>query len=536
VKSFSHLPKGRFWAVLALPLAILSGSLNAQSVDDFLLIDAAADVAIGPLTDGATIDLTVVGEEISIETLTSGSVGSVVLNLSGAEVNNRTESVAPYTLFGDIGTPPVDYIEWTPTAGAYTLTATPYTGTGGSGTAGTPLTISFTVAGSGGGGTPPSSGGEFLEVGGLVVIEAESEGVVGDWDLNTGVSGFTGSGYIEWKTGNFSTSIDPAGSGIITYEILIQNPGRYRFLLRSASPNSTEYNDVWARFPDNPVFREQGGVFSTPIFSSGNWFKVYQNVSGDNWTYSTKHVDFDPHDIYMDFPTAGVYRFQFSGRSTRFKIDRFVIYDENVVSFSTASSPSTPESPRNVVAPPCDAPINLTSEVLAPTAARLTWDAVPDAVGYQFQGRAVGTPNWRSKVTLSDGGVVNVLLPGVNYEWRVRTACPTDTSEFSSIETFSTPTSFINAGTTEPAYPALREAADAWTLQPNPARHMVTLQGAQAGWTAIVHDLAGRVVIQEVLTEGRQLNLSGLADGLYQVRLMDASGEAQGQQSLMVQR
>lgn len=533
VKTFPYLPTRRALAAFGLPAAFLIGSLNAQAVDDFLLIDAAADVSLGSLADGATIDLASVGSEISIEAVTSGSVGSVVLQLSGTETNNRTESVAPYTLFGDVGTPPVDYNSWTPTPGAYTLTATPYTAAGGSGTAGTVRTINFTVTGAGG--PPVSAGGEFLEIGGLVVIEAESEGVYGDWDLNTTVSGFTGSGYIEWKTGNFSTSIDGEGSDPITYEILIQNPGRYRFLLRSAAPNSTEHNDVWARFPDNTVFREKSGVFSAPVFGSDSWFKVYQNVSGNTFTYSTKHVDFDPHDIYMDFPTAGVYRFEFSGRSTRFKIDRFVIYNEDSVSFSTASNPATPESPRNVVIT-CNPPSNLNTEVLTTTAARLTWDLVAEADGYQFEGRAVGAPNWRQKFTNSDGGVLDVFNPGQSYEWRIRSGCAGDTSAYSPIQTFTMPTSLEGDGSVElSSYPMFRESAG-WNVQPNPASVLVTLQGAQAGWTAAVLDLTGRVVVQEVLTEGRQLSLSGLADGLYYVRLHNASGEAQGQQSLVVQR
>jgi hypothetical protein len=39
----------------------------------------------------------------------------------------------------------MDYDPWTPAAGAHTLTATAYTGAGGTGTAGPPRTIRFTV-------------------------------------------------------------------------------------------------------------------------------------------------------------------------------------------------------------------------------------------------------------------------------------------------------------------------------------------------------------------------------------------------------
>ena len=51
--------------------------------------------------------------------------------------------MAPYALFGDNGLG--DYSPWVPAVGSYTLTARPYTGSGGTGTAGTALTISFSV-------------------------------------------------------------------------------------------------------------------------------------------------------------------------------------------------------------------------------------------------------------------------------------------------------------------------------------------------------------------------------------------------------
>jgi Tol biopolymer transport system component len=58
----------------------------------------------------------------------------VVFNLNGTL---QTDDTAPY-----------DFTNWTPAVGSYTLTATPYSGAGGTGTPGTPLTIHFTVTGS----------------------------------------------------------------------------------------------------------------------------------------------------------------------------------------------------------------------------------------------------------------------------------------------------------------------------------------------------------------------------------------------------
>ena len=66
----------------------------------------------------------------------------MVFNLTGAQTVNQTESVSPYALFGDNSG---DYNNWTPAVGNYTLKATPFSGGGGTGTAGTAATINFKV-------------------------------------------------------------------------------------------------------------------------------------------------------------------------------------------------------------------------------------------------------------------------------------------------------------------------------------------------------------------------------------------------------
>jgi N-acetylneuraminic acid mutarotase len=68
-------------------------------------------------------------------------VGSVLFGLDG-NPNYRTENGAPYALNGNNGNV---YVNWSPTVGQHTITATPYTGSGLTGTVGTPLTITVNV-------------------------------------------------------------------------------------------------------------------------------------------------------------------------------------------------------------------------------------------------------------------------------------------------------------------------------------------------------------------------------------------------------
>jgi len=113
-----------------------------SQVVDFTLINAATDQPIRTLTSGSEINLATI-KSLNIRANTSpGTVGSVKLVLSGKQTRTTTENEAPYALFGDKSG---NYNNWTPAVGSYTLKATPYTAANGSGTAGTALTINFTV-------------------------------------------------------------------------------------------------------------------------------------------------------------------------------------------------------------------------------------------------------------------------------------------------------------------------------------------------------------------------------------------------------
>ena len=124
---------------------------TAQQVSSFTLVNADINANspggdIQPLPTGTitTLNLaTLPTRRLNIRANTSpATVGSVVFALSGAATKNQTESVTPYALFSDNNGV---YNAWTPTVGNYTLTARPYSGGGGAGTAGTALTVTFRV-------------------------------------------------------------------------------------------------------------------------------------------------------------------------------------------------------------------------------------------------------------------------------------------------------------------------------------------------------------------------------------------------------
>jgi len=99
-------------------------------------------VIVNPLTNGANLDLfALCGSNcpVTIEAVTSvAPIESVRLVLTGATAQNRDDNSNPYTIPGTAG--------MILNTGAHVLTATPFSGNDAGGTAGTALTVNFTVS------------------------------------------------------------------------------------------------------------------------------------------------------------------------------------------------------------------------------------------------------------------------------------------------------------------------------------------------------------------------------------------------------
>jgi hypothetical protein len=152
------------WCLLLGCIGLLSigRPIYANNVTGFTLINSASNADIKPIVDGEVITLSLTGLQLNIRANTYPSVtGKVVFSLDGKS-DYRTEMVAPYSLAGDTDG---DYLDWTPSVGTHTLTATPYSPQG---VAGTSFTITFTVISS-----PPVSGGDPDSGTGGVVVRGE---------------------------------------------------------------------------------------------------------------------------------------------------------------------------------------------------------------------------------------------------------------------------------------------------------------------------------------------------------------------------
>jgi hypothetical protein len=114
-----------------------------NKVIQFILYDADTDQPMGPINYGDTLDIQ--GKPVNIEARVAFpdfDTESVKLHLSGATNGDRSERLAPYTMFGDTNG---DFLPGVLNAGMHYLTATPYTQDFGQGEAGQPVTVVFSV-------------------------------------------------------------------------------------------------------------------------------------------------------------------------------------------------------------------------------------------------------------------------------------------------------------------------------------------------------------------------------------------------------
>jgi hypothetical protein len=124
-----------------------SGATTSFGVSGLTLINAATNADIKPLVNATTLDMSA-GKQYSIRANVTGATKSVVFKLDGATI--RTESSAPFSIAGDnpITGGGTDYLPLTGlTNGTHTLVVSGFDAAGGTGNAGSAVTVTFTVTG-----------------------------------------------------------------------------------------------------------------------------------------------------------------------------------------------------------------------------------------------------------------------------------------------------------------------------------------------------------------------------------------------------
>lgn len=182
----------------------------------------------------------------------------------------------------------------------------------------------------------------FNEKDGLVLAEFEDAKFSGSWALKTNGNTYTGKGYMVWQGQQY---LNDPGTGKVTFNIKITNPGTYKFLWYNAvktGNNGTEHNDTWLRFADaddfygkkgtgSKVFPKGSGKNPNPNGSSKDgWLKIYRSGNNLDFIWQARTSDHDAHDIYVEFDNPGTYKMEVSARSSGHAIDKFVLFKNSM--------------------------------------------------------------------------------------------------------------------------------------------------------------------------------------------------------------
>lgn len=153
----------------------------------------------------------------------------------------------------------------------------------------------------------------------MLVFEAERFELKGDWRLGTDAKA-SGGKYIYFSGPNAYQERRPQND--ISYTFNIVNPGSYTLKWTMRQPEEERGtdlgNDAWFYFSGD-IARGSEGVLD-------HYYK-FVGRSDENFTLNgTAEVHHKSTWVTVDFPTAGAYTLNLSGRSHAFELDRIVLY------------------------------------------------------------------------------------------------------------------------------------------------------------------------------------------------------------------
>lgn len=193
------------------------------------------------------------------------------------------------------------------------------------------------------------SSATYEEINGMVVIEAESAALQGDWIYESkNPKDFTGEGFV--KSGE---------NGILSYSIKINQPGVYRLIARTTRTNEIgdRGNDSYILFegPDVRAYgfgnwydeiTDGGGMEGITkdvklydLYTENGWWKMSTHTNDDEWSWQATNAS-EAQGLWkffhFDIEKPGLYTLKLKQRSSGHKIDRFHIFSEEVDWATTA--------------------------------------------------------------------------------------------------------------------------------------------------------------------------------------------------------
>ena len=197
--------------------------------------------------------------------------------------------------------------------------------------------------------------------------------------------------------------------------------------------------------------------------------------------------------------------------NTGYTYKAFITFDGQTVYGSEMTFTTLPgDTPE-----PCDVPANVTTSGVTHESITVSWDANPDVSSWNIQYRPVGG-QLSSATTNTNSYTITGLQPETTYEIQVQANCGDGNLSEWSATTSATTTVGI----------------DSWldnsvSLYPNPAKEYVDIRvDGDLNVTAMeVYDVYGKLInTVNVIDNPTRINVSGLSDGMYFVRVTTEAG------------
>ena len=238
----------------------------------------------------------------------------------------------------------------------------------------------------------------------------------------------------------------------------------------------------------------------TPGGSETAWDVQYKAVSASTWTAgNTSAASFTMNGL-----TANTqYQVRVRANCGSGSVSQWTA----PVTFTTLPD-DTPE--------PCDAPTGLDTNLVANEVIGITWDANANVSSWNVHYRPQNG-EWTSATTSNNGYTITGLTGNTTYEIQVQANCGNGNLSDWSTSLFVTTKNVGIASWLE----------NSITLYPNPAREYVDIRvNGDVNVTSMeVYDVYGKLINTVIVVDNpTRINVSGLADGMYFVRVTTEAG------------
>lgn len=226
-----------------------------NTIISFTLINALTDVDILTLEEGMKIDIsTLPTTNLSIRANTGEGDESIKMSLTGVFIRNQTESVEPYALFGDSPKAGggIDYTGAPFGVGNYTISATPYTGNSGTGTAGATKTVNFSLI---------SNSAPTLSITELILVNATTDQLLGT--LNEGAV----INLSAYPVGTIFTVLANVGGSVESVKLVLSG-AKSKTQIESLAPYGL-YGDQGANYYGEAFVAGNYKIVATPYSADG---------------------------------------------------------------------------------------------------------------------------------------------------------------------------------------------------------------------------------------------------------------------------